>query len=131
MVSPHILWIFAFIIRTDHKDSDGKTKNDHFQDMLRESAARGLNPDCVLFDSWSMNAAAAASPNTPQTRQRGEQPRTPSWMGDHQDTEYTNRTKRQTRKKYPRQPHKGYHSNHHYPCFSFRRLCSFLFRKEK
>ncbi|MDV0441768.1 IS701 family transposase ISMhu9 [Methanocorpusculaceae archaeon Ag1] len=38
--------------RIYHKDSDGKTKNDHFQDMLRESAARGLNPDCVLFDSW-------------------------------------------------------------------------------
>ena len=38
--------------RIYHKDSDGKTKNDHFQDMLRESAVRGLNPDCVLFDSW-------------------------------------------------------------------------------
>ncbi len=33
-------------------DVDGKTKNDHFQDMLRKSKERGLNPEIVLFDSW-------------------------------------------------------------------------------
>jgi len=33
-------------------DIDGKTKNDHFQDMLRKSKERGFNPEIVLFDSW-------------------------------------------------------------------------------
>lgn len=52
-----LVWIdgistYPLDFRIYHKDSDGKTKNDHFQDMLRESAERGLNPDCVLFDSW-------------------------------------------------------------------------------
>ena len=31
---------------------DGKTKNDHFQDMLRSAKTRGLQPKAVLFDSW-------------------------------------------------------------------------------
>jgi len=31
---------------------DGKTKNDHFQDMLKKAKERGLEPHCVLFDSW-------------------------------------------------------------------------------
>lgn len=35
----------------DH-DHDGKTKNDHFQDMLNKAKERGFEPHCVLFDSW-------------------------------------------------------------------------------
>lgn len=31
---------------------DGKTKNDHFRDMLSSVKARGLNPDRVIADSW-------------------------------------------------------------------------------
>jgi hypothetical protein len=31
---------------------DGKTKNDAFRDMLRSAKDRGLNPDCILADSW-------------------------------------------------------------------------------
>jgi len=38
--------------RIYHKDSDAKTKNDHFADMLKEAKNRQFNPDCVLFDSW-------------------------------------------------------------------------------
>ena len=34
------------------KAVDGKTKNDHFQDMLRAARDRGFAPACVLFDSW-------------------------------------------------------------------------------
>jgi len=33
-------------------DNDGKTKNDHFQDMLEKAKERGFQPDFVLFDSW-------------------------------------------------------------------------------
>jgi hypothetical protein len=33
-------------------DVDGKTKNDHFQDMLRKAKERGFQPRFVLFDSW-------------------------------------------------------------------------------
>jgi hypothetical protein len=33
-------------------DTDGKTKNDHFQDMLRKAKERGFHPRFVLFDSW-------------------------------------------------------------------------------
>jgi putative transposase len=32
--------------------SDGKTKNDHFQDMLRRAKERNFKPNLVLFDSW-------------------------------------------------------------------------------
>lgn len=32
--------------------SDGKTKNDHFQDMLRRAKERNFKPDFILFDSW-------------------------------------------------------------------------------
>jgi len=35
----------------DH-DHDGKTKNDHFQNMLNKAKERGFKPHCVLFDSW-------------------------------------------------------------------------------
>lgn len=31
---------------------DGKTKNDHFQDMLGSTSARGLHPEMVVADSW-------------------------------------------------------------------------------
>jgi len=30
---------------------DGKTKNDHFQDMLKTAYNRGFKPKYVLFDS--------------------------------------------------------------------------------
>lgn len=32
--------------------SDGKTKNDHFQDMITTAHERGFRPRLVLFDSW-------------------------------------------------------------------------------
>lgn len=34
------------------KDRDGKTKNDHFAEMLLEAYERGFNPELVCFDSW-------------------------------------------------------------------------------
>ncbi len=33
-------------------DTDGKTKNDHFRDMLRKAKERSFQPRIVLFDSW-------------------------------------------------------------------------------
>lgn len=33
-------------------NNDGKTKNDHLQDMLEKAKERGFRPDFVLFDSW-------------------------------------------------------------------------------
>lgn len=38
--------------RIYQKDKDGKTKNDHFQDMLKRAFTRGFVPKFVLFDSW-------------------------------------------------------------------------------
>ena len=38
--------------RIYHKASDGKTKNDHFADLLAAARGRGLMPRCVLFDGW-------------------------------------------------------------------------------
>ena len=35
-----------------HKASDGKTKNDHFADLLAAAHARGFRPRAVLFDGW-------------------------------------------------------------------------------
>ncbi len=32
--------------------NDGKTKNNHLQDMLEKAKERGFRPDFVLFDSW-------------------------------------------------------------------------------
>ncbi len=32
--------------------ADGRTKNDHFGDMIRAAYARGLKPRCVAFDGW-------------------------------------------------------------------------------
>lgn len=34
------------------KDTDGKTKNDHFQDMANLAKYRGFEPKFVLFDGW-------------------------------------------------------------------------------
>lgn len=34
------------------KENDGKTKNDHFRDLLRTAHDRGFQPQGVLFDSW-------------------------------------------------------------------------------
>jgi len=38
--------------RVFDKDTDGKTKNDHFAEMLLEAFERGLNPQLICFDSW-------------------------------------------------------------------------------
>lgn len=38
--------------RVFNKDHDGKTKNDHFAEMLIEAFERGFNPNLVCFDSW-------------------------------------------------------------------------------
>ncbi len=34
------------------KTGDGKTKNDHFSDMLFKAKIRGYEPECILSDSW-------------------------------------------------------------------------------
>lgn len=33
-------------------DGDGKTKNQHFRDMVDTAIERGFKPACILFDSW-------------------------------------------------------------------------------
>jgi len=38
--------------RLYHKGTDGKTKNDHFADLLTAARARGFRPRAVLFDGW-------------------------------------------------------------------------------
>lgn len=38
--------------RVYKKENDDKTKNDHFQDMLRKAHKRSLSPLYVLMDSW-------------------------------------------------------------------------------
>ena len=38
--------------RVYDKGTDGKTKNDHFREMLTVAKGRGFRPECVLFDSW-------------------------------------------------------------------------------
>lgn len=38
--------------RIYHKDSDGLSKNDHFQRMLRQAQARGFTPALVACDGW-------------------------------------------------------------------------------
>ncbi len=38
--------------RVFDKDRDGKTKNDHFAEMLLEAFERGFAPALVCFDSW-------------------------------------------------------------------------------
>lgn len=34
------------------KDTDGKTKNTHFRDILSLAKSRGLNPEAVVMDAW-------------------------------------------------------------------------------
>jgi putative transposase len=34
------------------KPNDGKTKNDHFGDLIAVAHQRGFVPECVLFDGW-------------------------------------------------------------------------------
>lgn len=34
------------------KETDGKTKNEHFRDMLSLAKARGINPEAVVMDAW-------------------------------------------------------------------------------
>ena len=34
------------------KETDGKTNNEHFRDMLEVAYTRGFEPECVLFDTW-------------------------------------------------------------------------------
>lgn len=38
--------------RVYQKELDGKTKNDHFQEMLKRAKKRGFSPLYVLFDAW-------------------------------------------------------------------------------
>lgn len=38
--------------RVYHPVEDGKTKNDHFRDMLVKAKQRGVTPDGVVADSW-------------------------------------------------------------------------------
>lgn len=38
--------------RVYHKEGDGKTKNDHFADLLAAAKSRGFQPQAVLFDGW-------------------------------------------------------------------------------
>jgi len=38
--------------RVFDKDRDGKTKNDHFAEMLLAAFERGFHPELVCFDSW-------------------------------------------------------------------------------
>ncbi len=35
-----------------NKDTDGKTKNTHFCDMLSLAKSRGINPTAVVMDAW-------------------------------------------------------------------------------
>jgi putative transposase len=35
-----------------YEKADGRTKNDHFADMMRTAHARGFTPRCVAFDGW-------------------------------------------------------------------------------
>lgn len=38
--------------RICYKPDDGKTKNDHFTDMLSKAKTMGFGPECVLSDTW-------------------------------------------------------------------------------
>lgn len=38
--------------RIYQKENDDKTKNDHFQEMLKKAKKRGFKPSFVLMDSW-------------------------------------------------------------------------------
>jgi hypothetical protein len=43
--------------RVYHKEADGKTKNDLFQELLKRAIKRGFSPLYVLFDSWYSSIA--------------------------------------------------------------------------
>lgn len=43
--------------RLYHPEGDGKTKNQHFQDMIRLASHRGFVPACVLMDTWYTSIA--------------------------------------------------------------------------
>ena len=43
--------------RIYNRKEDGRTKNDHFRDMLQTAYERGLRPELVLFDSWYASLA--------------------------------------------------------------------------
>jgi len=43
--------------RLYEKAVDGLSKNDHFRAMLATAQARGLHPECVVFDSWYASLA--------------------------------------------------------------------------
>lgn len=43
--------------RIYQKENDDKTKNDHFQDMLKRAKQRGFSPAYVLMDSWYSSIA--------------------------------------------------------------------------
>ena len=52
-----IVWTnYESIIPIDFRiydiNTDGKTKNDHFLDMLNTAEVRGFSPEFVLFDTW-------------------------------------------------------------------------------
>lgn len=38
--------------RIYHPDSDGKDKNDHFQEMFKRAVKRGFSQEYILMDSW-------------------------------------------------------------------------------
>lgn len=38
--------------RIYNRSQDGKTKNNHFADLLLKAFIQGFKPSCVLFDSW-------------------------------------------------------------------------------
>jgi putative transposase len=52
--------------RVYDKVNDGKTKNDHFADLLAAAHARGFRPRAVLFDGWY-----ASLENLRRVRDRG------------------------------------------------------------
>lgn len=39
------------------EDRDGKTRNDHFSEMLLQAYQRGFNPELVCFDGWYASIA--------------------------------------------------------------------------
>jgi hypothetical protein len=44
--------IYPADYRVYHKSADGRTKNDHFRDLLTAAYDRGFRPRFVLFDGW-------------------------------------------------------------------------------
>lgn len=52
--------------RIYNKTQDGLTKNDHFQEMVRQAAEHGFEPELVAFDSWY-----SGLPNLKQLRNLG------------------------------------------------------------